>query len=142
MILFDVNVLVYAFREDAPEHKRYRAYLENVLIRDAAFAASELVLSSFLRIVTNTRIFKTAAPLEGALQFVELLRTSPQYVTIAPGARHWDLFVDLCRKVGARGDIVPDAYFAALAIESGSEWVSADRGFGRFPGLTWKHPLD
>lgn len=29
-------------------------------------------------------------------------------------------------------------YFAAMAIESGSEWVTADRDFGRFPGLKWQ----
>jgi hypothetical protein len=36
---------------------------------------------------------------------------------------------------------VPDAYFAALAIESGNEWVTADRGYGRYPGLRWRHPF-
>jgi predicted nucleic acid-binding protein len=35
-----------------------------------------------------------------------------------------------------------DAYFAALAIEHGCEWITADRGFARFPGLRWRHPLD
>lgn len=27
--------------------------------------------------------------------------------------------------------------FAALAIEAGCEWITADRDFGRFPDLTW-----
>jgi hypothetical protein len=44
--------------------------------------------------------------------------------------------------VNATGALVPDAYFAALAIESGSEWVTADRDYARFPGLRWRHPLD
>jgi predicted nucleic acid-binding protein len=38
-------------------------------------------------------------------------------------------------------DLVPDAYLAALAIESGSEWITTDRDFSRFPGLRWRHPL-
>ena len=31
---------------------------------------------------------------------------------------------------------------AAPAIESGSEWITTDRDYSRFPGLKWRHPLD
>lgn len=48
----------------------------------------------------------------------------------------------LCAEVSANGNLVPDAYLAALAIESGSEWVTTDRYFARFRGLRWRHPLD
>jgi hypothetical protein len=44
--------------------------------------------------------------------------------------------------VEAKGNLVPDAYLAALAIEHGCEWISADRDFARFPGLRWRHPFD
>ena len=30
MTLLDVNILVYAFREDAPDHRAYRRYLEGI----------------------------------------------------------------------------------------------------------------
>src|SRR5438477_407916 len=72
----------------------------------------------------------------------DALRARPNCVPIAPGPRHWEVFTGLCRRAGARGNLVPDAYLAALAIESGSEWITADRGFARFPGLRWRHPLD
>jgi predicted nucleic acid-binding protein len=49
---------------------------------------------------------------------------------------------DLCGKAEACGDLVPDAYLSALAIEHGREVVTADRDFGRFPGLRWRHPLN
>jgi predicted nucleic acid-binding protein len=58
------------------------------------------------------------------------------------GDRHWDIFAALCRKTRARGNHIPDAFLAALAIESGSEFVTADRGFARNPELRWRHPLD
>jgi predicted nucleic acid-binding protein len=48
--------------------------------------------------------------------------------------------VELCRRSSARGNLVPDAYLAALAIESGCEWVTLDQGFGRFPELRWRAP--
>jgi predicted nucleic acid-binding protein len=60
---------------------------------------------------------------------------------IRPGPRHWGLFVRLCRESGAEGDLVPDAYLAALAIEGGCELVTTDRDFARFRGLRWRHPL-
>jgi predicted nucleic acid-binding protein len=79
--------------------------------------------------------------MEDALQFVLALRERPNRVAVTPGPRHWELFSGLCRTAGARGNLVPDAYFAALAIESGSEWITTDRDFSRFPGLRWRHPL-
>jgi uncharacterized protein len=142
MILPDVNVLVYAHREDAPDHARYVRWLEDVARGDAAFGLSDLVLSGFLRIVTHPRIFMPPTPLEDALAFVEGLRGRPNCVPVAPGPRHWTLFVSLCRRAGVKGDLVPDAYLAALAIESGSEWITTDRGFARFSGPRWRHPLD
>ncbi len=77
-----------------------------------------------------------------ALAFGEALRDQPNRVSIVPGARHWDIFSRLCSETGVRGDLVPDAYLAALAIESGSEWMTTDRDYARFPGLRWRHPLD
>ncbi len=142
MILPDVNVLVYAHRGDAPEHARYARWLENVARGDEAFGLAELVLSGFLRVVTHPRIFIPPTPLEDALAFVKGLRGRRTCVPVAPGPRHWHVFAGLCRRVGARGNRVPDAYLAALAIESGSEWITADRGFARFPGLRSRHPLD
>jgi len=61
---------------------------------------------------------------------------------LAPGKRHWAIFTRLCRDVEAKGNLVPDAYLAALAIESGCEWVTTDRDFARSSGLRWRHPLD
>lgn len=40
-----------------------------------------------------------------------------------------------------KGSLATDAFFAALAIESGSEWITTDRDYARFEGLRWRHPL-
>jgi len=141
MVLPDVNVLVYAHRRDAPDHEHYRAWLEETINGDEAYGLADLVLSGFLRVVTHPRVFNPASLMEDALQFVLALRERPNRVAVTPGPRHWELFSGLCRTAGARGNLVPDAYFAALAIESGSEWITTDRDFSRFPGLRWRHPL-
>ena len=141
MQLVDVSVLVYAYREDAPDHGAYRAWLEDLLDADRAYGMADLVLSGFLRVVTHPRVFTPPSPLEHAMGFADQVRNQPHRVAVSPGPRHWDVFQRLCRQAGAKGNLVPDAYLAALAIESGSEWITTDRDYARFPGLRWKHPL-
>lgn len=87
-------------------------------------------------------MFASPTPLERALEFADLLRSAPNRVALEPGVRHWELFVGLCRDADVRGSLVPAAWFAALAIESGSEWITTDRDYARFRGLRWRHPLD
>ncbi len=83
----------------------------------------------------HPRIFSPPAPIERALEFANALRAQPNAVIVSPGARHWEIFERLCLGAGAKGNLVADAYLAALAIESGSEWITTDRDFSRFPGL-------
>lgn len=141
MILPDVNVLVYAHRADAPGHAAYREWLETLLNSDQAYGYSDLVLSGFLRVVTHPRVFNPPSDLTSALAFAEIIRSQLNAVSITPGERHWLIFKQLCETAGVKGNLVPDAYLAALAIESGSEWVTTDRDYSRFPGLKWRHPL-
>ncbi|HEX6962031.1 MAG TPA: type II toxin-antitoxin system VapC family toxin [Lacipirellula sp.] len=142
MLLTDVNVLIYAAERRSPDHERYKQWLDELINGDEAYGVSDLVLSAFLRIVTNPRIHNQPMELLAAIAFAESIRNQPTCVVIQPGPRHWGLFTDLCRRVSARGNLVPDAYLAALAIESGSEWITTDRDYARFPGLRWRHPLD
>ncbi|MEA3511355.1 MAG: type II toxin-antitoxin system VapC family toxin, partial [Actinomycetota bacterium] len=131
---------VNAFREDSGHHEPCRAFLDETLTSPTAFGLTPIVLSGFLRIVNHSRIFKTPTPLIDALEFVEILREQPQAEIIEPGRRHWDIFTALAEEASARGNLIPDAYLAAIAIESGSEWVSVDGDFARFQGLRWIDP--
>lgn len=140
MILADVNVLVYAHRKDLAEHERFSAWLREEMESGRGYAVCDASLTGFLRVVTNGRVFAEPTPLEVALRFVDALRDHPGAIRLSPGARHWGLFSGLCAAIGARGNDIPDAYLAALAIESGSELITADRGFGRFPDLRWSCP--
>jgi toxin-antitoxin system PIN domain toxin len=141
MVLVDVNVLVYAHRTEAPDHAAYRDWLTALVNGDAAYGISDQVLAGFLRVVTHPRVFDPPSPLPKALAFADMLREQPNCVPVHPGPRHWGLFSALCRQAGARGNLVPDAFLAALAIESGCEWITTDRDYARFPGLRWRHPL-
>jgi toxin-antitoxin system PIN domain toxin len=141
MQLPDINVLIYAHREDAPEHARYADWLRRLAEGPESFALAETVLSGFLRIVTNPRIFDPPTPMETALDFCQELLRRPQSVLVLPTVRHWEIFTDLIRRSDVRGALVTDAYLAALAIEHGCELVTADTDFARFEALRWRHPL-
>jgi toxin-antitoxin system PIN domain toxin len=101
---------------------------------------SPQVLSGVVRVTTHPRVFKEPSALDEALQFAEVLLAQPGCVVVEPGEAHWNIFTRLCRAADARGSLVPDAWFAAMAIEAGCEWVTLDRDYARFSGLEWRLP--
>jgi hypothetical protein len=137
----DVNVLIYAFRSDTPHHKAYRGWLDDVVNGDEAYGMAPQVLASFVRVTTNRRVFARPSRLDAALSFCSTILDQPHCQVIQPGPRHWAIFAELCRRSNATGNLVPDAWFAALAIESGSEWITTDRDYARFDGLRWRAPF-
>lgn len=141
MIIPDVNVLVYAARDDAPRHADYYAWLVNAMQGAEAVGLSESVLSGVVRVLTHPKVFTPPMTLADAMAYVCALRAQPRAVALRPGDRHWSIFTALCRDGDARGNLVADAYHAALAIEAGAEFVTTDRDFARFPGLRWRVPL-
>jgi hypothetical protein len=140
VVLLDVNVLVTAMREDAPGHRESRRYLEALRRAPEPFGLSDLVLSRTLRVLTHPRVFVPPTPPDIARAYIAALRSAPNAVVVAPGPRHWELFVALLEQTEAIGNLVSDAWHAALAIEHGCEWITADSDFSRFPGLRWRKP--
>jgi len=142
MDLPDVNILLMAHRNDLEGHIAVNDWLQARLAGPAPIAFAEFALSSFLRIVTNPRVFRVPTPMATALDFVDALVTCATCVRIRPGPRHFGIFTDLCAEPGMRAGLVADAYFAALAIESGCRFVTRDRDFARFRHVDWYDPLD
>jgi uncharacterized protein len=142
LLLPDVNVLIYAHREDGhPEHSRFAAWLSAVATGPEPFALSVLALVGLVRIVTNPRIFKRPSTLAEALDFTTELVQRPNARLVTPGPLHWELVSELCRRAGATGKLVADAQHAAVAIEHGCTLVTTDGDFARFRRLRWHHPL-
>lgn len=142
MYLFDVNILIYAHREDTPHHSVITRFIENGIQQNKSFGFSNLSFSGFLRVITHPKVFNPPSDIETALAFIDSIIKHTDGVIIAPGPEHWKIFTDICKKSGARGNLVPDAYYAAIAIEHRCTWVSTDRDFARFNGLNWVNPLD
>lgn len=142
MLCVDVNVLVYAHRGETPRHDDYLSWLSSLRNGPELVGVPGVTVAGFLRLVTNPRVFRDPTPLDQALSFARALLGSPSVTRMAEGARHSELFLGLCARAGATGDRVPDAYLASLAIEHSATLMTADRGFSRYPGLRWRHPLD
>ena len=137
--LCDVNVFVNAHRRENKGHEFFNHWLMNLLEGPETYYYCEWILSAFVRIVTHPRIYKTPTPLDIALDFTDRVRSQPQAVGIMPGANHWNIFRQLCTEAEATGNMIPDVYLAALSIEAGAVWVSADVDFKQYePRLTWQ----
>jgi toxin-antitoxin system PIN domain toxin len=141
LILPDVNVLIYAFRTDSEDHQQYKQWLESVVNGSAAYGIAPQVLASVVRITTHPRIYAHPSSRGDVFEFCRTLLEQPNATVTTPRDRHWMIFEELCDRAKATGNLAQDAWFAALAIESGCEWISTDRDYARFPGLEWRSPF-
>lgn len=94
----DVNILVYAHREESVGHQRYLAWLTETVGGPEPFAISELTVHGFLRLVTNPRIFRPPSTMKEALRFIDSLIERPGGSLIRPGPNHWSIFRQLCER--------------------------------------------
>jgi len=85
MILMDVNILVYAHREDTPDHPASRDWVEDTINSGSAYGVSELGLRGFMRVVTHPKVCERPTPLAVALDVVNQIRCQPHAVPIRPG---------------------------------------------------------
>lgn len=141
MLLLDVNVLVYAMREDDDRHVRCLTWLTGALGGAETVGIPELAVAGVLRIATNHRIFVQPSRPADVFDFVHDVLATPAAMLVRAGDRHLAAFERIVRDGNVKGSDVTDAYFAALALENGATFVTHDRGFGRFPGIRLLDPL-
>ncbi|MGE3832021.1 MAG: type II toxin-antitoxin system VapC family toxin [Parvibaculaceae bacterium] len=140
MILADTNVLIGAFRADANSHHSCRKWLHAIINRGETLALSSTILAAVVRITTNRRAFDPPSSLQDAIGYCDDLLSLPEAIPLSPGPAHWQIFSHLCQSSLATGNLVTDAWIAALAIESNCELVTLDRDFAKFNGLKFSGP--
>ncbi|HET8648154.1 MAG TPA: TA system VapC family ribonuclease toxin [Vicinamibacteria bacterium] len=142
MIAIDTNVLVYAHREDSPWHERAYESIARLAEGRAPWAIPWPCLHEFLAIVTHPRIYAPPTPLDQAIDQVEAWSEAPALVLLGEGADYWPALRRALEAGRITGGQVHDARVAALCAYHGvRELWTADRDFGRFPGLTVRNPL-
>ncbi|CAN5489738.1 type II toxin-antitoxin system VapC family toxin [soil metagenome] len=142
MKLPDLNLLIYAIDRSSPSHRPVVTWWNGLLSGNETVALSWTVLLGFVRLTTNPSIVHAPLDAHEALDYVDRWLAQPVTTVIEPTPRHARVLRDLLGDTGTAGNLVSDAHLAALAIEHGAELCSADRDFGRFPGLRWMNPLD
>lgn len=140
MILVDANLLVYAHVVDMPQHSAAKAWLDGQLSGTARVGLPWVSLTAFMRLVTNPRIFPRPALAADAFAVVQAWLAVPTCWVPSPQDRHAEVLGTLLAP-DVRGDLIPDAHLAALAIEHGLTLASCDGDFARFSGLKWENPL-
>jgi len=142
VILTDVNLLLYAHREEFDQHRRCKEWLERMIASREPFGMANIVLSGFIRIATHRKILSPPSTMAQAMEFASTVRSRPNCVPVNPGSRHWGLFIQFCALPDVKAGLVTDAYLAALAVEHGCEFASLDGDFARFsPPLRLHRPL-
>ncbi|MCZ2147047.1 MAG: type II toxin-antitoxin system VapC family toxin [Bryobacterales bacterium] len=141
MIVVDVNLLLYAVNQDAPDHRKAKAWLESAISGTETVGLPWIVLLAFLRLTTRTGLFQKPLTVGTAFDLVDVWLRQPSVTVPDPTARHLQTMRDLISPLGAGGNLTSDAHLAALAIEHGAELCSTDNDFGRFNRLRWRNPL-
>jgi toxin-antitoxin system PIN domain toxin len=140
--ILDVNILLYAYNADAPQHPAAAEWLERLFDGPEMVGLPWTTVWAFLRISTNARVWPKPISVEDAFAAIHDWVNLPNLAIIHPGARHLDLLEKLVGEDNAPGPLVSDAALAALAIENGAALASTDRDFSRFRGLRWINPLE
>ena len=127
----DVNLLVAASRSDHPHHRLARAWLDEAIAACAtggSLKVMPLVVASFLRLVTNRRVFERPMPIENAIAFVDALLATPGVELAALGIE-WPLLRQLCLDKQLAGNALPDAWLAAAVVQHSEHLVTFDADF-------------
>ncbi len=127
----DVNVLIAASRSDHPHHKTAHACLNEAIAACANGASVRLmpmVVASYLRLVTNSKIFVLPTPVEDAMEFLDTLFAMPGVEMPSLGAE-WPMLRQLCVEKNLTANDIPDAWLAAAVIQLSEHLVTFDAGF-------------
>lgn len=141
MIIPDTNLLVYAHREQAPQHATAIAWWQGLIEGAESIGLPWEIIVSFIRVMTKPQIVTDPIPTSDVIAVVEYWLSLGQVVIVEPGPRHLVVVADLLTEVGVGDKLVPDAHIAAIAIEHDAEVHTNDRDFARFPRLRWSNPL-
>ena len=141
MILVDANLLLYAVHERAEQHAAAAAWLTEQLNGPRRIGFPWQSLAAFLRIATHPRAFEHPLSPATAWERVTDWLSPPVAWIPEPGRDYGRILGQLIDSYHVRGNIVPDATLAALAIEHGVTLISSDTDFARFRELRWENPL-
>jgi toxin-antitoxin system PIN domain toxin len=140
-MLIDANLLLYAVHRQSPFHVKAREWLTEQLNGARRVGLPWQSLTSFLRIATHPRALeRPLLPADAWARVTDWLSADIAWIP-EPGERHAAILGELLVRHDVRGNLVPDAGLAALALEHGLTLCSADTDFARFTDVRWENPV-
>src|SRR3954464_4547188 len=115
-MLVDANLLLYATNADSEQHDAAREWLSQQLNGPRRVGLPWQSLAAFLRVATHPRA--SEAPLSPAVAWDRVARwlAAPVAWTPVPGPQHAEVVGELITGGNISGNLVTDAFLAALAI--------------------------
>jgi len=141
MTLVDLNILLYAINPSSAHYGTVHPWWEAAMGSDEPVGLTWIVLSGFLRLATNSRVFPNPMSVESAVGRVARWLSHPNTRLVQETEGHWSIFRTLLEEAGTAGNLTTDAHLATLAISTGATLVSCDHDFTRFAGLRLLNPL-
>lgn len=141
MISLDVNVLVYAFRQDSVKHEECRDWLSKQIRNRNGLVLIDIVLVGFLRICTHSKIFREPSSISEATNFLTVMISNPNVTLTSSTPETWHTFSRILKKTNVQGNKISDAWLAAIAMERNVTWISTDSDFNLFPNLKLLNPF-
>jgi uncharacterized protein len=140
-MLIDANLLLFAVHRRSAFHKTAREWLTETLNGSRRVGFPWQSLAAFLRISTHHRAFeRPLEPKDAWARVTDWLASDVAWIP-RPTERHQDMLGELIVRYEVRGNLIPDAQLAALALEHGLTVCSTDTDFARFAEVRWENPL-
>jgi toxin-antitoxin system PIN domain toxin len=140
--MVDVNLLIYAYNPAAEQHAAAAGWLRKMFSQQEAIGLSWLTIWAFLRITTNTRLWRRPVSADDALDRITEWLKQPNVIIVEPGNRHFSILKSIIGSGRFLGTVITDAALAAIAIEHAATLASSDSDFRKFSGLRWINPLE
>jgi toxin-antitoxin system PIN domain toxin len=140
-MLLDANLLLYAVHKQSEQHQAALEWLTEQLNGPRRVGLPWQTLAAFLRIATHPRAFQRPLSAATAWERVTDWLSAPVAWIPSPGPGHASILGALITTYDVRGNLVPDALLAGLAIEHGLTLYSTDTDFARFRELRWENPI-
>lgn len=142
LYLPDINILIYAKMTSMPEHRAAFAWLNGTLNDpNATLLLCETTMLSFLRITTNTKVFKPPLSYSEAISFTSELMERTSVLIYQPSADHFIEVAEFMKKHSFGGNLAMDAHLAVVAMNTGAVVVTRDDDFAKVPYLKTLNPI-
>ena len=143
MIALDTNLLVYAHREGAPEHKAARAAIFDALNDPRGWGICLPSIAEFWSIVTHPKIPGGPSSSRIVSHFFHYLITEGHGNIWTPGPGFGQRLLRWAASLGIQGRRIFDLQIALIALEHGAKEVwTHDADFVSVPRVKIHDPLD